>query len=134
MVGQEKARERVGDAVGGVSEIPRLGRGAIGHAREIDRGCDWLGPQMNYSHREVDDLCPVSDKAMLLDQVACELSETITFAVAVKDRAEDHPEAGQPVRGSAARPVLYADVHHAAHAEVIQMEVGKVGGVVKGRE
>ena len=29
---------------------------------------------------------------MLLDQVACELGETITLAVTVKDRSEDRPE------------------------------------------
>ena len=117
IVAQEKIRDRLGYAVAGVSQIPRLGRGAKGRPREIDRGCDRLGPHSNYSHREVDP-CPVSDKAVLLDQIACELGETITFAVSVKHRAEDAPEAGQPVRGSAARPVLHADVHHAAHEQV----------------
>ena len=33
-------------------------------------------------------LALVGDEAMLLDQVACELAETITLAVAVKGRAE----------------------------------------------
>ena len=38
------------------------------------------------------------------------------------------------MRGSAAHSVLHAEVHHAAHEQAIQMEVGKVGGSDQDRE
>jgi hypothetical protein len=61
----------------------------------------------------------VGDKALLVDEVACEPSEMITLVVTVKDRTEDGPETGTAVGGSAAHPVLDADVHHAAREQVI---------------
>ena len=54
---------------------------------------------------------------MFLDQVAGELGESIPLAVTMKDRAEDAPEMGIAVRGSAAHPVLHAEVRHAAHEQ-----------------
>ena len=68
------------------------------------------------SHRMVD-LRLVGDEAVFLDKIACELGETITLAVTVKDRAENMPEIATAVRGRAAHPVLHADVHHAAHEQ-----------------
>ena len=127
IVPQEKACDGLEHAVASEGQIARLDRGAKGRPHEIDRGRDRLRPEGNHSHRVVD-LRLVGDEAVLLDQVACELGETITLAVTVKDRAEDSPEIAIGVRGSAARPVLHADVHHAAHVQATQMEVGKVGG------
>ncbi len=57
----------------------------------------------------------VGDEAVFLDQLAGEFSETIAFAVTVKDQAEDAAQIGTAVSGRAARPVQDADVHHAAH-------------------
>ena len=77
-------------AVASVGQITRLNRGAKGRPSEIDRGRDRLRPDGNRSHRDVD-LRLTGDEAVLLDQVACELGETITLAVTVKDRAEHKP-------------------------------------------
>src|SRR6266481_9661655 len=114
-------------AVASIGQTTRLGRGAKGRPHEIDRGRDWLCPEGNYSHRMVD-LRMVGDKAVLLDKVAGEFGESIPLAVTVKDRAEDIPKKGIAVRGSAARPVLHADVHHAAHERAHKMKVGNMGG------
>src|ERR1700693_2110773 len=72
--------------------------------------------------------CPEGDEAVLLDQVTCELDETITRAVTVKARAENRPEPVIGLRDGAAHPVPQADVHHAAQQQAKQMQVGKVGG------
>src|SRR5260221_3247235 len=40
--------------VASVGQITGLGRGAKGCPYEIDRGRDWLRPEGNYSHHEVD--------------------------------------------------------------------------------
>ena len=103
--------------------ITRLGRGTKGRPIEIDRGRDRLRPDGNDAHREID-LCPVGEKAVLLDKIASELGETIPLAVPVKDRPEKHPEVGTAVCRRAARPVVQADVHHAAQEQVIQIDVG----------
>ena len=63
------------------------------------------------------DFRPVGDEAVLLDEVACELGETITLAVTVKGWSEEKSEKATGVRGSAAYPVLHADVHHAAEVQ-----------------
>ena len=128
IVPQKKAGDGLGHAVASVGQIPRLGRGAKGRLEKFDRGRDRLRPQGNVSHRKVD-FCPVRHEAGLLDQVAGELGETITFAVTVKHRAEEHPEAGIGVCGRAAHPVSHADVHHAAQEQAIQMKVGMVDGL-----
>src|ERR1700682_812426 len=101
-------------AVASVGQTTRLGRGAKGRPHEIDRGPDRLRPEGHRSHRMVD-LRMIGDKGVLLDKVAGEFGESIPLAVTVKDRAEDIPEKGIAVRGSAAHPVLQADVHYAAH-------------------
>src|SRR4030081_364870 len=92
-----------------------------------------MRPEGNPSHRVVN-FCLVSDEPVLLDDVACELCETITLPITVKRRAEDRPKPAIGMRGSAARPVLHADVHHAAHEQAIEMEVSKVGGSDQDRE
>ncbi len=71
---------------------------------------------------------------MFLDQVACELGETIPLAVTMKDRAEDAPERAIGNRGYAARPVLHADVSHATQEQATQMVIGKVRGMCKFEE
>src|SRR5260221_914259 len=91
-------------AVASVGQTTRLNRGAKGRPHEIDRGPDWLRPEGNRSHRMVD-LRVIGDKAVLLDKVAGEFGESMALVVTVKDRAEDIPENGITVRGSAARPV-----------------------------
>src|SRR5260370_35377949 len=113
--------------VASVGQIACLGRGAKGRPHEIDRRRDWLCPGGNYSHRIVD-LCPVGDESVLLDQVTRELGETKTLSVTVKGRAEDKPEPAIGVRGRSPRPMLQADVHHAAQVQARQMNVGIAGG------
>ena len=61
------------------------------------------------------DLRMVGDEAVFLDQLTCEFGESIPFAVAMKSWSEDMPEDTKGVSGSTARPVLHAEVHHAAH-------------------
>ena len=116
IVPQQKACDRLVHTVASEGQITRLDRGAKGRPHEIDRGPDRLRPEGNPSHRVVD-LRTVGDEAVLLDQVAGKLGETITLTVTVKDRAEDKPEKGIAVRGSAAHPVLHADLHHAAREQ-----------------
>ena len=77
------------------------------------------------------DLRVVGGEAVLLDQVAGKPAEAVAFAVTVKGRSKDRPEASIGVRGSAAHPVLYADVHHAAREQAKQLKVGKCGGASK---
>src|ERR1700722_4177821 len=117
-------------AVASESQIPRLDRSAKGRPSEVYRAGDRLCPDGNCSHRR-EDLCLAGDETVLLDQVAFELGETITLAITVKHRAEGNPEKATGVRGYAARPVLHAEIHHAAQEQAKQMEVGKVGGVCK---
>ncbi len=116
IVPQEKAGDRSDPTVASGGQIPRLGRGAKGHPIEIDRDRDRLRPEGNYCEICVS-LPLVGDKAVLLDQVAGELGETVSIAVTVKHRAEDRPKSSIGMRGRAARPVLNADVHHAAHEQ-----------------
>ena len=59
----------------------------------------------------------VGDEAVFFDHVTRELGESIPLAVTVKDWAEDMPEDAIGVRARAARPVLHAEVHHAAHEQ-----------------
>jgi hypothetical protein len=59
----------------------------------------------------------VGNEAVFLDEVAGEFGESIPLAVTMKDRADDVPELGIAVRGSAAHPVLHAEVRHAAHEQ-----------------
>src|SRR5271165_3043151 len=108
-------------------QIPRFGGAAKGRPIEIDHARNRLGPEGNYS-RGVVDFCLIGDETVLLDEIACEPGETITLAATVKDRSKDNPEKGTGVRGCAARPVLHADVRHAAQEQAIQMEVGERGG------
>src|SRR5258707_11289854 len=103
-------------AVASVGQATRLGRGAKRRPHEIDRGPDRLRPEGNYSHRMVD-LRMVGDKAVLLDKVAGEFGESIPLAVTVKDRAQDGSEQATAVGGGAARPVLHADLRHAAREQ-----------------
>ncbi len=131
IVPQEKDTDGSEHTVASGGQIPPLGRGAKGRPIEIDCGSDWLCPEGNYSHRSVS-LRLVGDEAVLLDQVARELCETITLPVTVKHPTEDRPKSAIGMRGRSARPVLHADVHHAAHEQAIQMEVGKVGGRMQG--
>src|ERR1700728_824011 len=100
-------------AVASKSQIPHLDRSAKGRPREVDRARDRLCPDGNCSHRRVG-LCLTGDEAMLRDKVATELGETITLAITVQHRAEGKPQKAKGVRGYAARPMLYADVYHAA--------------------
>src|SRR4029077_15532958 len=102
IVAQQKGGDGLGHAVAGVGQIPGLACRAIGRPREIDRARDRLRPEGNHAHRVVDP-CLVGDEVVLLDEIACKPAETISLAVTVKHRAEDHPEAGKSVRGSAAR-------------------------------
>ena len=90
IVPQEKVRDGLVHAVASEVHIPCLDRAAKGRPHEIDRGRDRLRPEGNHSHRVVD-LRPVGDEAVLLDEVACELGETIALAVTVKHRAEHNP-------------------------------------------
>src|SRR5260370_773056 len=69
-----------------------------------------------------------------VEKVAGEFGETMTISVTTKDQSEHNPPIAIGVRGSVARPVLHADLHHAAQLQAIQTEVGKVGGGSKGRE
>jgi len=66
----------------------------------------------------------VGDEAVLFDKVTREFGETITIRVAVKDRTEEVSEIAKGKRGSAARAVLHAELHHAARLEATQTEVG----------
>ena len=76
------------------------------------------------------DLRVVGGEAVLLDQVAGKPAEAVAFAVTVKGRSNDKPEASISisVRGSATHSVLYADVHHAVREQAKQLKVGKCGG------
>ena len=74
------------------------------------------------------DFCLTGNEAVLLDQVACKLGETITIAVTAKDWAKDGSEPGTADRGRATRPVLQADLHPEAQVQAKQMEVGIVSG------
>src|ERR1700677_4729071 len=120
-------------AVASESQIPHFDRSAKGRPSEVYRARDRLCPDGNGSHRRVG-LCLAVDEAVLLDQVASELGETITLAITVKHRAEGKPQKAKGVRGYTARPVLHADVHHAAQEQAKQMEVGKGGGVCKDQQ
>jgi hypothetical protein len=113
IVPQEKACDSLVHRVASESQITRLNRGAKGCPREIDRGPDRLRPKGNQCHR-VMDLGLVGDEAVLIDQIACKLGETITPTVTVKDRADNKTEKDIAVRRSTAHSVLHADVHHAA--------------------
>src|SRR5260370_15184292 len=73
-------------------------------------------------------------EGMFLDKGAGEVGETLGIAVTVKDWSEHSPQIAIGVRGSAARPELHADLHHAAQMQAAQMEVGEVGGGSKDRE
>src|SRR5260370_27986837 len=126
IVPKEKACHRLEHTVTGEGQITRLNRGANGHPIEVDRGGDRLRPEGNYSHRVVDPRL-VGDEAVLLDQVAGEFGETLAIAVTVKDRSEHSPQIAIGVCGSAARPVLHADLHHAAQMQTAQTEVAKIG-------
>jgi hypothetical protein len=77
------------------------------------------------------DLRAVGGEGMLFHQVAGKSGQAVTFAVTVKVRSKDRPEASIGVGGSAAHPVLYADVHHAACQQAKQLKVGKCGGASK---
>jgi hypothetical protein len=55
------------------------------------------------------DLRVVGGEGVLLDQVAGKPGQAVAFAVTVKVRSKDRPEASIGVGGSAAHPVLYAD-------------------------
>jgi hypothetical protein len=88
-------------AVASGCQIPRLGRSAKGPPIEIDCCRDWLCPEGNYSHREMD-FCLTGEEAVFLDQVASELGETIPLTVTLKDRTEDGPEISPAARGRAA--------------------------------
>jgi len=87
----------------------------------------------NRCHREIS-LRLTSDEAVLFDQVAGKLGETIPFIVAVKDPAEHMAPKAKGDRGSAARSMLQAELHHAAQLQAIQTEVGKVSGGSKDGE
>src|SRR5260370_5724559 len=50
------------------------------------------------------------------------------YAFNLYHRSEHKPAMAIGVRGSAARPVLHADVHHATHLQAPQAEVGKARG------
>ncbi len=114
-------------------QITPLNREAKACPHEIDHARDRLRPKGNRCHRVVG-LRLVGNKAVLLDQVAGELGETVGVAVTVKHRPEHSPPIAIGMRGSAARPVLHANADHAAHLQAKQPEVSKVGGRTKDRE
>src|ERR1700691_1246754 len=120
-------------AVASESQIPHLDRSAKGRSSEVYRARDRLCPDGNGSHRRVG-LCPAGDEAMLLDQVASEHGGTITLMITVKHGTEGGPQKSKGVRGYGARPVLHAEVHHAAQEKAKQMEVRKGGGVGKDQQ
>src|SRR5260370_6063802 len=94
---------------------------------------DRLRPDGSSSHRSVD-LCSVGEEAMLVDQIACELGETVTVVVTVKHWAKEDPERATSVGERTACAVLQADVHHAAQEQTQQMGVDKISRLEQGRE
>src|SRR5271156_4350130 len=80
------------------------------------------------------DLRVVGGEGVLLDQVAGNPGQAVAFAVTVKVRSKDRPEASIGVGGSAAHPVLYAEVYHATREQAKQLKVGKCGRTSKDRE
>ena len=60
-------------------------------ATEIDRGRDRLRPGGNHSRTYVD-FRLICDEAVLVDQVACKLGETIAVTVTVKGRTKGEPQ------------------------------------------
>ncbi len=133
IVPQEKACDTSMHAEASKVQITPLNRDAKACPHEIDHARDRLRPKGNRCHREVN-LRLVGNKAVLLGQIAGEFGETVGIAITVKDRPEHSPPIAIGMRGSAARPVPHADVHHPAHLQAIQTEVGKVGGRTKDRE
>src|SRR5580704_745055 len=115
---KEKPMAGLAHAVASVGQITRLHRMAKGRPHEIDRGRDRLHPKRDHSHREVN-FRSVGGETVLLDQVECELGETETLSVTVKDRSEDGPEKSIGVCGSPVRPILQAEVHDAAYEQTI---------------
>ena len=94
-------------------QITRLNRGAKARPHEIDRVCDRLRPDGSHCSRGVN-FRLACDEAVLLDQVARKLGETITFIVTVKVPAKHIPPVWRGVCGIPAYAVLQADVHHPA--------------------
>jgi hypothetical protein len=68
---------------------------------------------------------------MFLDQIAPELGETKTIGVTVKGRSEGKSKVSTGMRGGAVRPVLHAEVHHAALLQAKQIAISNVGRVRK---
>jgi len=78
------------------------------------------------------DLRVLGGEGVLLDQVAGKPGQAVAFAVTVKIRSKDRPEASIGVGRSAAHPVLYAEIHHAARQQAKQLKVRKCGGAGQG--
>src|SRR5271166_3303376 len=120
----------MGDAVAAVGQIPGFDRGAKGRLDEFDRGRDRPRPEGSDS-RQVLNLGSISGEAVFLDQVASELGETKTLGITLKGRSEGSSKVSTGMRGSAVRPVLHAEVHHAALLQAKQIAISNVGRVRK---
>ncbi len=100
-------------AVTGRGDVPRFGRDPARRPHEIERGPERLGPQGDTSHRQVH-LGFVSGEAVLLGQVAGELGEGVTIAIAAEYRAKRSRQKHKGGRRGAAYAMLQADARHAA--------------------
>ena len=75
-----------------------------------------------------------SDEAALLHQVASDPGEAVALMIAVKGGPQNESEPAIGMRGSTARSVLHAQIHHAAQMQAEQMEVGVIRRGVEDRE
>src|ERR1700719_3732471 len=117
-------------AVTAVGQITSFDRSANGRLDELDRGCHRQRPEGSDSGRVLN-LGSIARETMFLDQITSELCETKTLGVTVKSGSEGKSKVSKGMRGSAVRPVLHAEVHHAALLQAKQIAISNVGRVRK---